>query len=369
MQTSNGAEPWRFFRPILPGATGRDRIIACVGAVFGIALTGLISAWVIGPDANIPLMVAPMGASAVLVFAVPASPLAQPWSTFGGNVVSAFMGVIAAKLIGEPMIAAGVAVGLAIGMMSLTRCLHPPGGAAAVTAVLGGPGVIAAGFSFPLVPVALNAALLVALGWGIHKLTRRTYPHRPAPPKAPPTADPAPTERVGFSRQDVDAALAEIGEGFDIRREDLDRLIYEVERRALVRAHGDLACAQIMSRDVLTVAPDTRPADAIALLIDNRVRLLPVVDAAGRVVGSVGLRELAGRDVADVGAAMSEPLTARPEDPAVALTRGLTHGEARAAVIVDAERRLLGLVTQTDLLAAMAHELSVEYRDGAAPKA
>ncbi|VEA74072.1 HPP family [Serratia rubidaea] len=84
--------------------------------------------------------VAPMGASAVLLFAVPASPLAQPWSIVGGNLVAALIGVSCGKLIGDPGLACGVAACLAIGVMFKLRCLHPPSGAVALTAILGGEG-------------------------------------------------------------------------------------------------------------------------------------------------------------------------------------------------------------------------------------
>ncbi|MEG8058719.1 HPP family protein [Sphingomonas sp. 22L2VL55-3] len=76
----------------------------------------------------LPLLVAPIGASAVLIFAVPASPLAQPWSVVGGNIISALVGVTAARFVPIPYLAAGVAVGGAILVMSLLRCLHPPAG-------------------------------------------------------------------------------------------------------------------------------------------------------------------------------------------------------------------------------------------------
>ena len=78
----------RLFRPILAGATLRGRALACLGAIVGIALTGLVAALVTGYGALLPLIVAPIGASAVLVFAVPASPLAQPWPVVGGNTLS-----------------------------------------------------------------------------------------------------------------------------------------------------------------------------------------------------------------------------------------------------------------------------------------
>ena len=79
---------FRLFVPILAGATLRERIIACIGATIGIALTGAIGGLVLGNGPHVPLLVAPMGASAVLLFAVPASPLAQPWSIIGGNTTS-----------------------------------------------------------------------------------------------------------------------------------------------------------------------------------------------------------------------------------------------------------------------------------------
>jgi CBS domain-containing membrane protein len=107
-----------------------------------------------------------------------------------------------------------------------------------------------------------------------------------------------------------------------------------------------------MSRDIIRTAPDGDIATARALLLDHQLRMLPVVDAADRVVGSVGLRELlrAGDSIADV---MSPPWTAPQDRPVVDLIAPLTDGKTHAAVIVDAEQRLVGLVTQTDLLATL----------------
>ena len=78
---------FRLFVPILAGANLRDRLIGSLGALISICLTGLITALVMGRSIELPLIVAPIGASAVLIFAVPASPLAQPWSIIGGNVI------------------------------------------------------------------------------------------------------------------------------------------------------------------------------------------------------------------------------------------------------------------------------------------
>jgi CBS domain-containing membrane protein len=223
------------FVPILPGATGRGRLFACLGAIVGVGLTGLIGALVHGQGEAVPWLVAPMGASAVLLFAVPASPMAQPWPIVGGNSLSA--------LVGHGALACGLGVGLAIGVMSLTRSLHPPGGAAALTGVIGGSLVDSAGWWFPLAPVALNAVVLVVIGWLFHRFSGHPYPHPETLESA--TKDPLTARRLVVSDEDLDAVLARIGETFDIEREDLRLLLGELELQVLRRRHADLARGEI----------------------------------------------------------------------------------------------------------------------------
>ena len=293
-----------------------------------------------------------MGASAVLVFAVPASPMAQPWPVFGGNALSALVGFAVGLWLGHGALACGLAVGLAIAVMSVTRSLHPPGGAAALTGALGGSLVDSAGWWFPVAPVALNALVLVAAGWLFHRLSGHPYPHPKDPESA--TRDPLPSKRVGVRDEDLDAVLAGIGESFDIEREDLRLLLAQLETRVLARRRPDLTCGEIMSRDVITVRRDAEPALARQLLLESGVRLLPVLDDGGRPLGGVGLRELArpGRVVADV---MTPPLTTTPSRPAVTLTGALTDGHRHAAMVVDPEsKKLLGLITQADLLVVLS---------------
>ena len=155
-----------------PGA--RERLIAVAGAIIGIVTTGLLCGVLAGTGAAHPLLVAPMGASAVLLFAVPASPLAQPWSILGGNVLSAVVGIAVALAVPNATVAAGLGVGLAIAVMSLARCLHPPGGAVALSAVLGGAAGSAHPFMFALYPVGLNSLLLILAGLAFHRMTGHT---------------------------------------------------------------------------------------------------------------------------------------------------------------------------------------------------
>jgi CBS domain-containing membrane protein len=218
------------FSPLLTGATLRDRLVACAGALVGISGVAAIVSVGGAAAGGAPLLVAPIGASAVLAFAVPASPLAQPWPVVGGNTVSALVGLAVAALVPQPAVAAGVAVAAAILVMSLLRCLHPPGGAVALLAVLGGP-VVGLGFAF--VPVALDSALLVGAAWLFHRLSGHAYPHR-----ADARTAQRELEREGLRAADIERAIAELGETFDIAPEDLERLVARAEHHAAARRAG-----------------------------------------------------------------------------------------------------------------------------------
>ena len=340
------------FIPAPPGPGFVDRLKAASGAIGGIAITGLLCGLMLGNGIAHPLLVAPMGASAVLLFAVPASPLAQPWSVFGGNVISAVVGIAIARVIPDPTVAAALAVGCAIAFMSLLRCLHPPGGAVALSAVLGASGANP-NFMFALVPVAVNTALLVVVAIIFHRIAGHSYPH--VAPKAPSphgTQDSAPPLRTP-SEQDVEEALEAYGDALDVNAADLHAVLHDAEVRAAERVHGDLTCGEIMSRDVITIGERQPVSAARQLLYARRLLSLPVLDDAGRVRGLVGPLDLAkdGDMVSDIA---SEPLLVTSATPVAQLLRPLTSGTRREAIVVDDNRRLRGLVTQTDLLAAIA---------------
>jgi len=337
----------------LAGATGRDRLFACIGALIGIGLTGLLGSMAFAHGVYVPLLVAPIGASAVLLFAVPSSPLAQPWSVIGGNTISAFVGIAVVRVVADPMVGAGLAVSLAIATMSLMRCLHPPGGAAALLPVLGGAQVAAAGWLFALVPVGTCSVLLTVFAYIFHKFSRHSYPHAHIPPPtvSHATRDIPPATRIGFNAEDIDAALRDLGETFDIDRDDLGQILERVELHALERSHGYLRCADIMSRDIIKTAADAEPDGALAKLIEHDLQVLPVVDQDDRVLGCVSFRELmrSGRQVSEL---MSSAWTAAPNDSISDLIAPLTSGMHHAVIVVD-DDRLVGMVTQTDLLASL----------------
>ena len=109
-----------------------------------------------------PVLATSMGAAAVLMFAAPESPLASHWAFVGGNLVSAVIGVSVFLVAGGASWSGGLAVGLSILAMHLLRCQHPPGGATALMAVLGGPGVHQLGYGYVLAPIGLNILIFEA---------------------------------------------------------------------------------------------------------------------------------------------------------------------------------------------------------------
>ncbi|OON63715.1 hypothetical protein B0920_10290 [Massilia sp. KIM] len=346
---------------------------AAFGALLGLLLSGVLSQLALtyaAPGAHIAWLIAPMAASAVLLFCVPASPLAQPWPVIGGSMVSALTGVACAQLVPDTMLAAPLAGGLSIVAMFLLRCLHPPGGAVAMTAVLGGAAVQEAGFAFALAPVGLNAVLLTAAALAYNRLTGAHHAHAPAQPST--VAD-----------EDIDAALEQFGEALDVSRADLATIVSEVEQHAAGRRARGLCAGEVASPPVARLAPEQSLETAREQLLRHGVPALPVVDREGRLLGlltqsqllraasesearSMGARarlalaslggKRAGRCVGDLMTSGVAVDAARPASEAAALAA--RHGLARVPV-VDAKGRLAGMTGPAELLAAL-HGLGME---------
>lgn len=217
--------PHRFLAHAANRATGRlGWARGAVGALIGVGFAAAVTHILLpghSPDRH--WMIASVGASSVLVFALPASPLAQPWPVFGGNMLSALIGLVIGRLVPVPELACALAVGLAIAGMSAARCLHPPGGACALLGALATHGWLAL-----MLPLGLNIAALLAVGWLYNNLTGHAWPHRMA------SAPPKPLQGwvANYEAEDLDAVLEEWDEVLDVSRDDLDALFRAVERRA-----------------------------------------------------------------------------------------------------------------------------------------
>lgn len=233
----NSGVPFRHVAALLPqrvlGPLGWLR--GSIGAGLAIAIAGLATAALVGSTMpGLPWLVAPLGASAVLVFAVPASPLAQPWSVVGGNLISAAIGLTLGLLTGEPALAAALAVALAIAIMSLARCLHPPGGACALLCALGAAGPDGWGY-LHLVPIGANVLALTAAGWVYNNATGHRWPHVVVP--AAPAPDPLHAPAL-HTREDIEATLAGWDELLDVDVDDLDAFVRAVSERVAERSRS-----------------------------------------------------------------------------------------------------------------------------------
>jgi CBS domain-containing membrane protein len=364
--------------PLSVGERLRSTLAAFVAVL---AVAYLSSHFVQGTGLGV--LVASMGASAVLLFASPHSPLTQPWPLVGGHLIAACIGVTCAQLIPDPWVASAAAVALTILAMHFTHSLHPPGGAVALVAVLGGEAIHAEGYRFVLEPVGLNVLLLLVAALAINNLLPgHRYPARANAGKDHRHRhnDPTPLDRLGLDRTDLRNALRELDTYLDISEADLDRVYRRAGIHAFRRKMGNITCADIMSRDLSTAEYGTELEEAWARLRYHKVKAIPVVDPFRRVIGVITLVDFIKRanlktyetfedklirfirrtpGVASekpevVGQIMATPVvTVREDMHIVELVPMLSDKGLHHIPVVDGDARLVGMVTQSDLIAAL----------------
>lgn len=356
------------FWPALLGIDRREHLRMACGAALGVLLSALLARWwanVWGIEA--PWMVASVGASAVLVFGLPSSPLAQPWPVLAGSTLSALVGALCALLVPDVAWSGALAVGLALALMVQLRCLHPPGGALALFVVLNHGG----GVHLAVFPVLFNVLALLVVAVAYNTLTGRRYPH---PQRAARQAVPA----GGFTVADVDAALAHYNQVLDISRADLEGLLHQVGRAAFQRTLGELRCTDIMSSPPFVVEQGVSLKEAWALLRREQIKALPVVDGQRQVAGIVTVADFMRLVNLDLHEGLGQRLRAlvigrgqQPTQVQGIMTRAVQVAGAEQHVmdlvplfsqgghhhipIVDEGQRLVGIITQTDLVRALAN--------------
>lgn len=374
-----------FLQALLPAqsyTSFRERARAGAGAFIALLLTGLISQFLVAHGPSQVFLVGGIGASAILLFCLPASPLAQPWAVVGGNVVSALTAALCIRWLGDSVAVAALAVALAIAAMFALRCLHPPGGGMALSVAMGGPAMHATGIDFALGPLLLNSVLMVLAAIAYNNLTGRRYPHTQQAPHPNPhaTQDPVPTMRLGFQPADLDTVLKQYNQVLDVSRDDLEDIFLRTELQAYKRRFGVIRCADIMSKDVATAEFGTALETAWHEMRGHHVAALPVLNRARRVIGIVtqgdfldhsGLDDYAGvrnrlrsflrksgvthtEKAEVVGQIMhTNPVVAQLDTPVVELVALMADSGHHHIPVVDHEARFAGIVTQSDVVAAL----------------
>lgn len=360
---------------VTPAMSAAERRHAAIAALLGISF----SLWALnGLPGHAFWLLAPTGASAIILFGMPASPVAQPWPVVGSYAAACLAGFLGASLLPWPPLAAGFAVGLCLWLMARLNCIHPPGGALALLIVLDQKHFMSSGLH-TLELVAANVCLLLASAVIINNLIPgRRYPNRAAAaaPNAQSTQDPAPLQRTDLDHEDLASAIRAMGIFVDVSEEALGRL-YELAIDHAFSRHVGLRCADVMSRDIVTADADMTLADAWQRLRQHQIKALPVVDAERRLTGIITLADCAGlsatgasdslprmawrqRRVGDV--MTSRVFTARPEDTMASLVRDVARSGRHHVPVVDDAGRLVGLLTQSDMIAALYRQLALHAR-------
>ncbi|WP_374266013.1 HPP family protein [Zoogloea sp.] len=370
--------------PLSPAERRRSTLAALLGVMI---FEGVLFVLPVAPE--IRRLLAPLGATSVILFVLPHSPLAQPWSVFGGLMLPALTGFACGSWLPAGWLAVGVAVTVSVWLMAWLRCLHPPGGAMAIVmASAAAQGLDAAS---SLGGAACNALAMLMAATAVNNLIPgRHYPLcSPAPtaPKRPPRS------AAGIQHPDLAAALAEIDAYLDVSEDDLAEVFQRAARHAFHR-HVLLTCGDVMEAAPLRVDFATGLNEAWRLMQRHNLRHLPVVDRGQRVIGLVGLEDFLRHVTPDDGPRIGDSVrrllrptpgthTSKPEvvgQLMLAPKDGLrclrtTDGIALAAdvlgpghqpcvPVVDDGGRLAGLVTPTTMTAVLFQHEALDYVRG-----
>jgi CBS domain-containing membrane protein len=358
----------------------RDHARAALGAGLGILATGLLAHAALPDDLLAAIfLIAPMGASAVILFCLPSSPLAQPWSILAGNTVAALCGVFFAHLLpGQLAYAAALAMLSAISLMFALRCLHPPSGAVALTAVLGGESIFQLGYGFIWWPVLANSVLLVLSAWLYHTLTGYRYPAVQIDSK--PSSPGHMNYQFGFRQEDLQAALGQFHEVLDISPDSLQALLQQTELIAYHRKLEEIECRHVMRPVTDTLQFGDTLEDAWKTLSQQSEPAITVINKAGLVIGLLSVADFMRHAKPEkfnlvapalkklirwsptthsnkpevVGQIMSTPVITILQDMHLMHTIPLmTSHHLQLVPVVDQHNKLVGILTQTDIIRAL----------------
>ena len=151
-----------------------------VGSFLGIFFIAVLGDFFEELQMNHLFLIGSFGASAVLIYGVPLAEYSQPRNLLGGHLFSAFIGVSVYFCIGQHLaLASATAVSLAIVVMHLTRTIHPPGGATALIAVLGGDKIHSLGYLYLITPVGIGALVMLVVALLVNNMSRNSKRHYP----------------------------------------------------------------------------------------------------------------------------------------------------------------------------------------------
>ncbi|WP_102798865.1 HPP family protein [Bowmanella denitrificans] len=353
-----------------------------VAAAAGIALFVVtLTSQYLADLASTVVLLASMGASAVLLFGLPSSPLAKPWSFAAGHLISAGIGLLCSHLFTDMAVMAAVTIALVLFAMYLFECMHPPGGATALVPVIASSEQLL-GYEFLFLPVALNVTVMLLMALMLNYLLRPRPQKRDFDPVHL-HQDASPIKRTGLQPEDLLYALNHYQTVVDVSETDLEQIYQQAQLHAYQRQLGAILCRDIMSRDIICVTAETPLPQAWRLLQKHKIRTLPVITADRQLLGMVSvtdflkdisvphywglLRHMSSlslhtsakrqwrkhhkQQVADI---MRTGITAiRQDEHVIELIPKLSELGLHQVPVLDTNHKLVGMVTQSDLIAAL----------------
>lgn len=358
----------------------REKCIAVLSCLIAIWLTSFITRLYAPIDA--PILVASMGASAVILFIIPSSPLARPWPFVGGHLVSGTTGLLITHYQTDLEIAAALTVGLAVLMMILLRCLHPPGAATALAPILNAPQNPTINFDFLWSPLGINILVMLGLVLIINRLIANNNVPALSPLKDTETR--LPTNLINIDANDIEKAISDLNLVVDINEDELYKIITLLQLSSFQKNIGKLNCSDIMTKNIVTVSYDTTVESAWKLMLDNTLKALPVLDRTQRLIGIVTRQDFLKninltayekienrwlkfiKPSADIhtnkpesiGHIMNKKVKSLPSHADIAdLLSIMLDQEHNQIPIVNDKGQLIGMVTQNQLMTTMFNQI------------
>lgn len=352
-----------------------------------VALAGFIALFIVtmvslqlADSTSTVVLLASMGASSVLLFGLPNSPLAKPWSFAAGHLISAVVGVICSHLFTDLALMAAVTIALVLFCMYIFECMHPPGGATALVPVIASSDQLL-GYDFLLYPVALNVFVMLAVALLLQKFWLKRGWQKASQQYDPVHLhhDQTPLKRLGLQAEDLLLALNSFQTVVDISEQDLEQLFHQAQLHAYQRKTSEILCRDIMSRDLICVSPDTPAGTAWQLLRKHQVSMLPVVDQQQQLLGVISMTDFLKnlqvphywgllrhlnqlllkrghrrQHKATVAELMTRQVTVvREQDHLAAVVPLLSDRGLHHIPVLNAEQTLVGIITQSDMIAAL----------------
>jgi CBS domain-containing membrane protein len=369
----------KYLVPNIPSLSNKEKLRASLGALIGILVVGLISKTTAGSNLNALWLIAPIGASSTLLFAVPSSPFAQPWSILGGNLLSSLTGITCAVLIPSPLLSGAVAVFISIYLMFTFKCVHPPSGAVALLCVIGGQQIKDLGYWFVVYPLGLNTVVLVLCAIIYNKVTNQYHPSKPAE-KDFFKADRSNHMDGKIQKSDLALALEENNELIDINLTDLERIFKQTQLRIFNNQFDQLRCKQVMSTDIPRLEFSTPLDTAWAVIKERNMQALPVLSRSDHLLGIVTRSDFIGQIDSNnfqkfshlfksllikntnshsdknevVGQIMRiNTKTVNVKDGFMNAIPLMLEGKMRHVPVVDENGKFLGMINQSDMISAL----------------